>query len=402
MPDVIEQRLQRLRELCGPVDIEPIEALRQREAFIGVACSRVGLDPTRQRSICRRLCQVLLEARQRRAIVCWSKGSAIDDWASRAVALFRLPHLIIECPIESTPIERPSKFASPDGPSTVRIQGSRVDRDLAVIALADRLEALHLRRNGKIASAISHRLHRYQDACIRVSLSDSAESAAVELIAQGAIGRFVPSPPRPHHATIDREPLNCGHSWARHQGEWLIHCTRQPQGAWPGQSDQQYRDSMLTTGATDQATALDALRRITRKRRLIASAIASDRRYPVVCFSANALAELLKDRTFRPQLKRWDYEPYGVAISISAANRIGIVPVRYGDASAKKLLPAEERYLHQSTGKTYDWRLENEWRHLGDIDLDQLPRDDVRIFVRTQAEAESVRPRCPWMVTAVG
>jgi hypothetical protein len=145
---------------------------------------------------------------------------------------------------------------------------------------------------------------------------------------------------------------------------------------------------------------LDSLRRIVQKRRLIGSALASGRSWPVVCFSENSLSGLLSQRRYRPHLHRWDYEPYGIAIRKSAAISDGVQPVIYGSGNDRAKLPMAERYRFQAIGKTYDWTQEREWRCAGDVDLERFDPKDVRVFVRDQSEARWIGTR--FSVSVVG
>ncbi len=150
----------------------------------------------------------------------------------------------------------------------------------------------------------------------------------------------------------------------------------------------QYQDALLLSEACDsERTPLDSLRRILRTGRLLASAITSARTWPVVCFSEAPLRELLDGRCFRPHLKRWDYEPYGVAIRKRIAVQLGIKPVIYGQPDQRQQFEDRDQFRFQATGNTYDWRREREWRSPQDVDLHRLEREDVRVFVPSAAEA---------------
>ena len=70
----------------------------------------------------------------------------------------------------------------------------------------------------------------------------------------------------------------------------------------------------------------------------------------------------------------------GVAIRKSAAIDLGIRPVIYGTRQTKASLPMDQRYRFQAIGKQTDWRSEQEWRSLQDVDLTQFHPDDIRVF----------------------
>jgi hypothetical protein len=134
---------------------------------------------------------------------------------------------------------------------------------------------------------------------------------------------------------------------------------------------------------------------------MVAGATATTKRYPVVCFSALSLQELLQRRCFRPQLGRWDYEPYGIAIRLSTAKQIGIQAVIYGDPRERSLLSREDQYRFHPLGKTYDWREEREWRSSKSVDLAELDPSDIRVFAEDSREARRRLQDCRWPVTFV-
>ena len=48
-----------------------------------------------------------------------------------------------------------------------------------------------------------------------------------------------------------------------------------------------------------------------------------------------------------------------------------------------------------------DWTIEQEWRHLGDLNLQDLPPDAGLVFVPTVEEAERLITISPWPVVVV-
>jgi len=241
-------------------------------------------------------------------------------------------------------------------------------------------------------------------------MSATGKCAACELIAAGAIGWFHAGG-RSDSVTVEQSTamdsrIEVGSlpddAWTRTDGQWLIHCTRRRDGPWPGETERQYRDSILLGEESSAGREpLDALLRIVRAGRMVAGATATTKRYPVVCFSALSLQELLQRRCFRPQLGRWDYEPYGIAIRLSTAKQIGIQAVIYGDPRERSLLSREDQYRFHPLGKTYDWREEREWRSSKSVDLAELDPSDIRVFAEDSHEARRRLQDCRWPVTFV-
>ena len=108
-------------------------------------------------------------------------------------------------------------------------------------------------------------------------------------------------------------------------------------------------------------------------------------------------------RVFRAHRGRWDAEPFGIAIRAELLAARGARPVIYGDETVWERLPEPERPWFQRrttrAGKTpIDWSLEQEWRLPSDLWLDELPADEVRVFVPDEATAKRIAGECPWPV----
>jgi hypothetical protein len=288
------------------------------------------------------------------------------------------------------------------------LDGSSIRSDAAAIALADRIDALWVRRGGLIEECLRRRLEIERGANVRVAISHSIGCAAKALIERGAIGWIdldIPSPDETDirlkgSVPIELRQHQTSTDWAQANGQWLIHCTRGPAGRWPDETDRQYWEAMLLgPDSVSRRGALDSLRRILRLGRILASAKASHHAYPVVCFSSLSLIDLIRKRCFRSHLGRWDFEPYGVAIRLSAAQSQGVQPVIYGDNDQRDELPEQDRFRFHPRGRTTDWTKEKEWRCLGSVDLFSFDRNDVRVFALACGESTNVLRDCPWEVT---
>ncbi|EMI22465.1 hypothetical protein RMSM_00614 [Rhodopirellula maiorica SM1] len=285
-----------------------------------------------------------------------------------------------------------------------------------MIGIADRVDAVYVRPGGKIDTQLRTRIVALRDPSTRVAVIADVPSAAVKLIDQGAIGWYLTRPDRETTKIVDHTAPGrpeCGASndtdWTRTDGQWLTHTTRGCGGPWPGQTEHQHQDELLLHHPSDDESRrsagngpLQTLARIVRSGVIVANAITSSKKYPVVCFSEVPLADRLRKRKFRPHLGRWDDEPYGIAIRLEAARRLGLKPVIYGDLKQRSQLAAEDQYRFQAKGKTFDWTREREWRSNRSVDLTQLDRRDVRIFLPSADEAKSLRPITDWQITLLG
>lgn len=332
--------------------------------LVGVVSSRVGHDAHRQRRMSRQIGASLQRIRHAGETLLIADDTAIDPWVSHAAEVFSVPNLRI--------------------PKTE-------NRDRLLIALADRIDAVHVRRGGKVTSLLRQRAG-LQSGIVRVAIDacGSAHEVVWDLLCAGVVGCYLPAEPEP--AVGDADPggqLNVVNDidWS----SYLVHCTRATGGPWPTQSWDQYRDDLLLADSQSAARdCIDTLCRIVQKQRLIAGAISSCRSAPVVCFSAVPLPELLARRAYRSHLHRWDYEPFGIAIKRQAALRLGMQPVIYGDRETQRELPGDQKYRFQGRGATHDWTAEQEWRSSADVDLARLGRSEVVIFVPDQTAAARI------------
>lgn len=420
-----------------PARIDPERALIGRSPvgrLIALTSSHLGRSVVRQAHICRYLVRSMSDARREGHVGLVAAESAIEPWAVRAADLFDVPLVRVNL-VTAGDAARAANSIS-HGTCRSRITecwvhcADGVSRDDVVIQMADQVDCVFLRAKGTIEQALRKRLAARTDASTRIAIDDPPTDkrtcrAVKDLMEHGALGwycaeGYCPAGYRPAKYCPAVRPLSrrshhtpsirwSSDDWARRGGDsvddgWLVHCTRTCDGPWPGQTLRQHRDALLlgdrSLALADKHSPLGSLRRILQTRRLIASALASDRTHPVVCFSAVALQTLLKRRRYRPHLHRWDYEPYGIAIRKSVASACGFEPVIYGSPADRRRLKPSQAYRFQAVGRTYDWTAECEWRSPRDVDLDRLHPSDVRVFVRTRTEAMELPDRFP--VTPVG
>ncbi|MEM7477736.1 MAG: hypothetical protein AAF483_22330 [Planctomycetota bacterium] len=171
----------------------------------------------------------------------------------------------------------------------------------------------------------------------------------------------------------------------------MAHCTR------TSSSSESVADALLR-GRTITTSPWISLNQICAQKRLVASSLMTQGYERCLSFSAVGLDELLSRRVFRSHLGRWDWEPYGLLIRRSALEEIGCRPVIYGESDERDDLAEVEKPFFQARGKTMDWTQEQEWRLVGDLDLNKLDRNDVRLFVETRDQAYQMTRCYPWTV----
>jgi hypothetical protein len=186
----------------------------------------------------------------------------------------------------------------------------------------------------------------------------------------------------------------------------LTHCTRRRDGPWPEQSEAEFLDDLILQRRESAHSALASLARIVNERCLRASNEGIRGDTPVVSFTAAPLDEIAGMRIFRSHRGRWDFEPYGICISQDWLAQRGVRPVHYGNEQLWRALPAADQPFFQigqsvTSQQVMVWTAEQEWRHVGDLDLRRLPRDAAFVFVPTRDEADRLAEISPWPVAVV-
>ena len=184
----------------------------------------------------------------------------------------------------------------------------------------------------------------------------------------------------------------------------MTHCTRRRDGPWPDQTDAEHLDDLILAKKATKQSPLAALTRIIQTRRLVGTSATIRGGFRVVSFTSVPVDELRRLRVFRPHRGRWDFEPYGICVAQSWLESRGARPVRYATDDVYRSMPADDRAFFQvesssSRGGTkIDWTVEQEWRHVGDVDLGDLPDDRAVVFVPSATDAAQLSPISPWPV----
>ena len=82
----------------------------------------------------------------------------------------------------------------------------------------------------------------------------------------------------------------------------------------------------------------------------------------------------------------------------------GAKPVTYGDEATWQALSDEERPYFQKVGdqeNSIDWRVEQEWRLLGDLDLSKVSHDQAIVFVPSREQAQQLAAISKWPVVVL-
>ena len=402
-----QQRQQKIIEVLENASIDdPQNWLKSPKTFIGLTSSRLGHRPNVHWHVCRFLARSVMDCRRRDAVLVVAAGSAIEPWAIRAAELFDTT--VVRLSTTCGPLKKESVEKS-DAEIRVQHESSSFTHDQILVAIADRIDAVHVRRGGRISKALQSRLAKTSDGSVRVAVgpawaSKEFKSDSLALIQAGAVGWFDPGlrSIEPIQNAPKSTIFEIQSDWAKKSGEWLVHCTRAPTGPWPDQTINQYRDSMiLGDDSVLNRKPIDSLGQILRSGRIVASSVATIKEHPVVCLTENSLLNTLSKRCFRPQLGRWDYEPFGVAVRMSTALAMGCEPVIYGQPGERSKLKPDQRFRFHPSGKTYDWQSEREWRCPRNLNLDDIASSDLRVFALRSTIAEKKLIDCRIPITWV-
>ena len=190
------------------------------------------------------------------------------------------------------------------------------------------------------------------------------------------------------------KPLDAGNispEVANLSWDHVCHWTHACYGRWPKQSSADFYRRLVESEIYPNS-ALSTMQNIFVERLIRASSQKIRNGNQVVAFSSLHPQEFLPLMSWRKRYVRYNFEPYGVAISRNAAVNIGIRPVIYGPPSLYKRLSESDKPFFQNEGvHGGNWRPENEWRHLGDVDLSKVEPPDLKIIVREKTEIELIR-----------
>lgn len=202
--------------------------------------------------------------------------------------------------------------------------------------------------------------------------------------------------PTPIEVARSTAPLTRGRSG-------FVHCVRGAGGLPLAELTDAQLDRLLAGSAVDDQSPLDVLERVATLARLTASSRAIRNGALVTCFTARPLSRLGELHRFRPARRRWDFLPLGIWIDGQLLREMGAKPVIYGDESAWRKLPSDERPWYQPLGSnsSTDWQLEEEWRVAGDVDLTSIAPDGAFLFVPTPSEAQRLQQFSRWPVVAL-
>lgn len=281
----------------------------------------------------------------------------------------------------------------------------RVDFDRLSVSNADVIIALAARNRSRTRKLIERLLKSPPGGRLPVWFARTTSLISQEIAETWtALGAqpFEAGPRRAPHAPGTGGAIRLASDRMVDSGDWLVHCTRECAGRWPGQPQDEYLDDLILGRRSADHSIQSTLRRILVERRLSAVSRPVRGFPPAVSFSASPLKDLVARRVFRAHRGRWDFEPYGLAISRNWLAARGARPVVY--RRPQDLLgddPFEQPTGSPDRHRRLDWASEKEWRHPGDVDLSLLPPDGGLVLVNHDSDLDFVAGISRWPVVVL-
>ncbi len=244
------------------------------------------------------------------------------------------------------------------------------ERDKSIVGEADIIYPISVRRNGNMERLLE--TYRNNEVEIRDNLgteySVSDRKYKIEI------------DPRRINSNIDKSLK-----------DYFIHWTRSSNTSWPGETKYEFYRDIVQSGFVYPRNALETLKRILTDRKIMASSRHYRKNVSAVAFSSLAPSEASSLMKWRARYREMSFEPYGIAVEGEFAKRIGIRKVIYGHAKDFGNLKDEDQPYFQSIGTRGFWLPENEYRFIGDLDLNLIPAESLVAIVRRPDEIASIK-----------
>jgi len=241
------------------------------------------------------------------------------------------------------------------------------ERDRLIAAFADRAYAIHIRKNGNMASLAE---------LLR------ARGCPVEV--------FHPSSPALIENSIPPEsadPLPPAGVW-----NYLTHYTRQPDGPFPGESYSDYLRWLCGGTESTPRDAFASLCRILAEKRIRACGRLMPTAAPAVCLTALLPSEAIPLRAWRRGLRRWSFTRYGLAIQTDVLRALNATRVEYvSSATLKAAAPDRAPFMQLQRSGNDNWSAEAEWRIAGDLSLDTIEARHMLALVTNSSEKSHIQ-----------
>ncbi|HHS49617.1 MAG TPA: hypothetical protein ENN07_00670 [candidate division Zixibacteria bacterium] len=253
-----------------------------------------------------------------------------------------------------------------------RPKGALIERDRQIIRLSDEIVPISIRPNGNLEREIANSAQSW------AKVSDAFR------VDYTKPKRYNPL------SGCDIEAVR-----AKFSGRWelLTHWTHSFPEPWPRETSADFYKAIALSGTEYPRSAMKTLERILSSGKIFGTKARFRNDFPNVSFTSLDPANAVKLMKWDSRSGRWSMEPYGIAIDIETARDIGVRKVIYGDETLFERLSDDDRLFFQPHGKKGDWSRELEWRHIGDFQISEIPREKILAIVPTECQAESIREK---------
>jgi hypothetical protein len=172
--------------------------------------------------------------------------------------------------------------------------------------------------------------------------------------------------------------------------QYIIHWTRASNDPWPTENRYEYYQAILNSNEYPRS-AFAGLGNILKHGEIKASSLHMPQKTATVSFSGLPPQKALSMMYWRARYRQMSFEPYGIGIEKDYAKSMGIQAVTYYQSTQRPDNMAS--WLCQSIGKRSDWRLEDEYRYLGDLNLVGIPTEKIVCFCFRTNEAIDIQKR---------
>jgi hypothetical protein len=241
------------------------------------------------------------------------------------------------------------------------------ERDSKIISDADIVYPVSIRPNGNMEKMI--------------------ESAKAEIIDKFQIPYKIPN--RKHAVEFDSDRINPNID--KQVQNHLIHWTRASNHPWPGETLYSFYKSIISSDNDYCRSGLNTLIRILSEQKLRASSRHLKKGIRAVAFSQLNPSKAINLMKWRSRYHEMSFEPYGIAIENTTAEKNGIKKVYYGNPEMRNYLEPDKRPYFQSIGRIGNWSPEKEYRHIGDIDLSSINKKLITAIVLYPRDIEIVK-----------
>ena len=168
------------------------------------------------------------------------------------------------------------------------------------------------------------------------------------------------------------------------RNDYLFHWTRSSNNCWPGEKLYDFYSSILNSEVFPR-NAFNTLLNILDTKCIYGSSRHMPSKIKCVSFTGKSPVDFFNLMKWRTRYLEMSYEPYGIGISKSCTEKLGIKKVIY----CKKFSECsfDERWFYQSDGKKGDWKQEEEYRYRGDFSFSDIPPEYMICICRYPQEA---------------